>query len=630
MKFRSLSFENFLSFRTKQTVPLADLGLVLVRGENRISEAADSNGSGKSALFSALSWVLYGETLPGPDGKVLRVDEVACRFTKEPCEVRLEMTDQTGVWAVERGRRPAFVRLLKSGSVVEVTDAREFQVKVDQLVGFGPATFRNAVVFGQGTFERFAQADQSVQMKMLDEIQGCDFRAALDRAKAWRDEWNRKLNALIGDATVLVSRKAGAERVREELISARMQFRDGKASRVKEAEIRVKAAEAAVADATQRVNDREREAAGAKGLAEKWARLQDLERQVADVARDLEREKDKVDQARDAVEERCGAVDALVQEGRCPTCRRAIEGKAEIAKVRKAFAPDLKATQDALAEADSRSSGVAHAYKECVAVLERHKKAVPGLTVDVVAKAQVAERTLAEGRQAAEGEQERLLVARTVLTTERGARWEGEAVLAAAEKEIADAEEGLKRNGDEQAKAQRTIAAAEYWVEAFGDRGLRSLLFDSVAGFLNERVVAHLEVLTAGEAQVEVSAQTALKSGAMKEKLSIGASWAWGAGSYAAGSAGQDRRIDLALFAALQDLAESRSARPFPLRIYDEPFDALDSRGKEVSVSWVRRETIKRGTVFLVTHSEELAGMTNPDQVWTVVLDRDGSRVEVS
>jgi ABC-type lipoprotein export system ATPase subunit len=76
----------------------------------------------------------------------------------------------------------------------------------------------------------------------------------------------------------------------------------------------------------------------------------------------------------------------------------------------------------------------------------------------------------------------------------------------------------------------------------------------------------------------------------------------------------------------MQDLAESRSARPFPLKAYDEPFDALDSRGKEMACAWLREQAKKR-TVLLITHSEELAGLANPDQTWTIVHDENGARV---
>jgi ABC-type transport system involved in cytochrome bd biosynthesis fused ATPase/permease subunit len=152
---------------------------------------------------------------------------------------------------------------------------------------------------------------------------------------------------------------------------------------------------------------------------------------------------------------------------------------------------------------------------------------------------------------------------------------------------------------------------------------------DSVADFLNDRLAHHLSVLAAGEADVTVSALTALKKGAVKERMSVTASWGWGAGSYGAGSAGQGGRVNLALVAAHQDLAERRSARPFPLRIFDEPECHVDPRGQEILARWIRQEAARRGTTFLVTHNPLLAELVEPDRTFTVVLDNEGARVEV-
>ena len=101
----------------------------------------------------------------------------------------------------------------------------------------------------------------------------------------------------------------------------------------------------------------------------------------------------------------------------------------------------------------------------------------------------------------------------------------------------------------------------------------------------------------------------------------------WGGAAAGSGSHGQDRRVDLALFAALQDLAESRSARPFPFRVWDEPGDALDSTGRELFARWVQAEARARGTGFLVTHAPELAESVRADRTWTVVLEKDGATV---
>jgi Fe-S cluster assembly ATPase SufC len=127
-----------------------------------------------------------------------------------------------------------------------------------------------------------------------------------------------------------------------------------------------------------------------------------------------------------------------------------------------------------------------------------------------------------------------------------------------------------------------------------------------------------------------MSATTDLKKGGARERISFKAEWAWGGDGPLDGSGGQDRREDLALFAAVQDLAESRSARPFPIKVWDEPGDSLDTRGQELFAAWVKAESRRRGTGLLITHSETLAGLIEPDHTWVVVMDKNGATVEVS
>ena len=226
--------------------------------------------------------------------------------------------------------------------------------------------------------------------------------------------------------------------------------------------------------------------------------------------------------------------------------------------------------------------------------------------------------------------QSRLKQSEASISDWRNYKWEGDGPLKAAKKMLGQVLAELVTNEQKQDKTSNTLRVAEYWVEAFGDRGLRSLLFDSVADFINERLMSHLEILTAGEAQVRVSALSETKGGKIKERISVGAEWGWGADNYMASSAGQDRRVDIALYCALQDLAEMRSARGFPLRVFDEAIDSIDARGREMFATWLHQQSRERSATFVITHSQEFGDLLAPDQVWRVVMDKGGSRIEVT
>lgn len=62
MELYSISASNFGPYE-KFELPLYKQGLIWVGGINNDTDAADSNGSGKSSIFKAITWGLYGETI---------------------------------------------------------------------------------------------------------------------------------------------------------------------------------------------------------------------------------------------------------------------------------------------------------------------------------------------------------------------------------------------------------------------------------------------------------------------------------------------------------------------------------------------------------------------------------------
>jgi DNA repair exonuclease SbcCD ATPase subunit len=628
-----LVVEQFGPFRERAELRLDNQGLVLVRARNEVSAAADSNGSGKTSLLHAVCWGLFGEDLAGR-----RADAVACRFTEGTCLVRLEMTDALGEWGVQRTRRPAALTIYGVPGVVENEDMASVQEKVAQRLGFGLRTFKNAVVFGQGAFDRFAGASQDEQMRMLDEIQGVDFRNALKRAQAWRKDLTDRRAAEWQAGNEAAARAEGLRRTVATLTSARNDHGAQVRARVVNLEAdldvaarRRSAAEAEIVVAT--VTAGKAKALRAEVDAEQAAALPvaQLERASALAAAADSDATDKLEDLESRLAE-------LLDGGACPTCRQPVQSRRKA--IQKLFEPELKELGRA---ADAASKGAASArdqYEKAAAALQGRRQKV--LRLVPASEQQNVSRYLArlehesgaaqdQARRAAvsaaEGDVSRT---KTDIDVARATPWSGQAGLDAAERELCllTAAEGRRAGTIE--KLDAAVRMADYCVEALGDRGVRSLLVDGVADFVNERVARHLEVLAAGEATTRMSATTDLKKGGARERISFKTEWAWGGVGPDDGSGGQDRREDLAVFAAMQDLAESRSARPFPLKAFDEPFDALDSRGKELAAAWVRGVARERGTALLVTHSEELAALAEPDVVWTVVMRKDGATVEVS
>jgi hypothetical protein len=627
---KSVWGENFLPFRKRVELPLENQGFVLVRGRNLVSAAADANGVGKTSVAHLISYNWFGEDL---DGR--KADAVACRFTDGPCVTHSEMEDDFSPWTITRGRRPATLKTTGIKGVLENEDSAVLQQKIEQRLGFGVRTFKNAVVFGQGAFDRFANADQAEAMRMLDEIQGVDFRDALGRAKAWRDDLRQKMDDLSSEHSQALIKRAAAEKSVTDLTGLRNSFEADKRGRLAALWVTEANAQRVLRDAedAELIGSQILEAVEdlrAKSTAvEKAKTLVESCRAVETINRDAEL------RAVDAAKDLEARLDALFDAGSCPTCRQSVKQRKT---VRKLFTPELERVNTAALQAIDTARLSTDAFNAAKA---RHASAV----VDFEELAPVGGRGAAPYlaqleswlSPAAKAQRVKAVVTaranadavRRATLAEEATVWDGSAALATASATVrANAE--VERLATEKLKRIEVAEKmAEYWVEAFGDRGIRSMLADGVAEFVNDRVAAHLEELAAGEATMKMSMQTELKKGGARERISFTPEWSWGGSGAGTGSGGQDRRMDLALFAAVQDLAESRSARPFPLKVWDEPGDALDARGQELFCQWVARQARVRGTGLLITHSQQIADGVTPDHVWTVVMDRGGARVEI-
>lgn len=628
----SVSIAGVGPFRRRAEFPVAGVGLVLVRGDNRASSSADSNGVGKTALWSfGLSWGAFGETLAGERG-----DEVLNRFSTGPGLVEVIGVDAGTKrhWKVVRGRRPKRVEAWEWSDpdvsydgepthwsrVLAEADDRDVNAWVeDRYLPW--RVFRNAVVFDRDV--RFTRAGQDEQMRMLDRVQGVDFRAALSRAKAWRDGAEETRSASASAASAARSALEEAEAAAAELATLRDGFADAKAARVE-------AAAARCAEAVEAFHAAARALPLARKAAKRAAALReraDAIRALSDEAEARARESDSA--AADAEsDERSLArtarrIDDLVSAGRCPTCRRPVPGASS---VRGGFAGELSELTKAVKASALTAMTALQASKSAASELSALAR---GETAEAAeASAREAERAsgplaVAAAERAFDDASKAVAEAAAAEKSALAERWSGAAAMKAAERRVdelrADAERA-ERDGE---KAERWLRVADYWVEAFGDRGVRSLLFESVAGFLEARAAAHLEALSAGEARLAVSATTALKGGGARERLSIVPEWAWGGLGQAAESGGQDTRTDLATFWAIRDLAEARSARAIAPAILDEP-EGLDARGQELFGAWVTAEARRIGSVFLMTHNPALAACVEADEEWRVVLRGPG------
>lgn len=585
-----MTVENFLSFG-KAEFNFEDAGLVLVEGENQDDESAKSNGSGKSAMIDALVWCLFGTTLRGYEN-----DEVIHRKVGKDCLVMVDLHDGKSEYRVSRARKHTkwknTLTVSTNGADASAPSNAETQDVIEKLLGCSKRTFLSSVVFGQDRAYRFSSLTDKEQKEILDEVLGVErfaqacatarsrksaleavtttVRDGLERAEEERDAAKEETDDLRKkDSTFESERKARREKEREGLRKAKEWAK--KNAKVDTAKLKA-TADKAQRDVTSFV--KARDAAGAAVTEAKVLRAG---------------AKAKVDDLRAHVKRH----ESLT--GDCPTCGQRVDDMQRervVGDFKKKLAPAVKA----LEKVDA-----------AVAEIEQHL-VVAGRDLSAANQAVLAaQKALNEGigaganaktwEQRAEDHEKRIAEIDSEKNPYAALAEKAEARYEKRKKEI-----GLLTHQLEADEAQ--VKQAGFWVEAFGTRGLRSLLLDNSLPLLNEEASRVSRAVTGGAITIEFSATSDLKSGKTIDRFEVKVDNKHGAGSYFGNSAGERAKVDLCVGLALQRLVASRATAAFNVVFMDEVFDHLDSAAHERVVEVLSE--LDKESIYVVSHEEDL------------------------
>jgi exonuclease SbcC len=149
MNINSVEIRNFYSFRnTKIQLDKYKDGIVVIDGYNQ--DTKGSNGSGKSAVIEAIVWGLFGRTIRKSTEEAF-VNNTA----KKKCVVKITVNDDI---VIERGKRPVFLKVYKSGEEITADNALNTQKLIESLLQTNYKVFLASTVFGQQNNIEFINA----------------------------------------------------------------------------------------------------------------------------------------------------------------------------------------------------------------------------------------------------------------------------------------------------------------------------------------------------------------------------------------------------------------------------------------------------------------------------------------
>lgn len=174
LKFKKIIIKNFLSIGETE-LNLEDNEYVLVKGiNNNPDDLAKSNGSGKSSIFEAISWVLTGETIRGIKSNISNINAGDGAYV----ELTLDVNGEP--WRIIRTkdnkRYKTTLKVFvgdsdKSGKGIRDTE----KLLSEYLPDLTPSLIGSVIVLGQGLPQRFSNNSPSGRKEVLEKLSKSDF-----------------------------------------------------------------------------------------------------------------------------------------------------------------------------------------------------------------------------------------------------------------------------------------------------------------------------------------------------------------------------------------------------------------------------------------------------------------------
>ena len=151
---------------------LGEKGLYLITGDT---------GAGKTTIFDAITYALFGEA----SGENREVDMLRSKYAKEDDPTYVELTFEYNGKEYYVRRNPAYTRLKKSGSGTtnqladallrypdghEITKLKEVDKSIREIIGLTREQFSQVSMISQGDFRKLLQADTKERQKIFRDI----------------------------------------------------------------------------------------------------------------------------------------------------------------------------------------------------------------------------------------------------------------------------------------------------------------------------------------------------------------------------------------------------------------------------------------------------------------------------
>lgn len=578
MIFRQLVVSGFRSFREPQTFTFGDVGLVYITGANLVEPELGANGIGKSTLFEALHWVLYGKT-----SRNLRASEVANWADATQCMVELQFDDHI----LRRTWNPNTLRL---------DDVEISQPDVEQVLGLSEDAFLYAIYHAQFV-PHFADRGPTAQLEIFSDVLRLHvWEQAAERANDIAKKEKEKLSKFLAEVADLSGSWREVRNQLDELEDKETDWWRERLRKQRQLWATLADRQGQLDKATFKeaglVADLNWLTIGSPTATERSALEEEIADRLAEI-KTLQAARSRLDQR----EFKAGQ--------RCPTCYQPVDLGAIKAFLKKERARldnllgDVKYLQ---AKTEKKLVGRQKKYLESRKELETGLRKLQDTLADLRAEIKALRRDVAAGAV-------------------DSCPFDSARIRARHEQLAADVHEAKQR----QSALAWTITAHEFWVKAF--REIRLSLVNEALLQFELTTNSALSAFGLSEWAIEYDVQSETKGGKVNKGFIIYVRSPYNDAPvpFTAWSGGESQRLRLAIALGLSDLIQDFLGVHSNVEIFDEPTAWLSGEGiNDLLGSLAERAADRKCSILLADHK----ALDYPfASIVSVVKDVNGSRL---
>jgi DNA repair exonuclease SbcCD ATPase subunit len=593
MEYKEIYLKNFLSYQD-QSFTFSDNGLTLIEGYNK--DEGDSNGAGKSSLWDGISWAMFGQTVRG-----LKGDDVINRKFKKDCLVTVKLTCFGKNYEVTRCRKHSELgdRLFinNEGEKVELGTIAQTQQWILDTFQIDFDLFRCTVLFAQGETFNFVDAGNKAQKEILSKVMKINYDKFLTNTKTKIKTLSQSIQNAERE---LISIEARMDVDFEEIEEKIRQWDEGR-------EERLTRLRAEIEKYNKELDELKAKSKPTDKINSMLKRVQaDIKAKRMGVG-DLEEECGELKVKLHYYESELKKGEELEGQEECPKCR------SKITCLNQEWIQDSKNNIDK--------------YKVLVKSKNDEIKEIRNDIEDMSEKLEKL-RTLLSQQESLQ-KQIGMIESRVESLDQDYSNKESEEnpyrdELDRKKKLVESLTAQAKEKETEIVNYNKLMPFYDFWINAFGDSGIKSFVFDLICSNLTNKANGYLNILSGGAFAISFDTQKLTKSGELREKFDCVVSKDDQKVDYASCSGGEKRRISLAVDMALSEIMGDYHGSKFNVVCFDEQSNFLDKHGREYYMNLLKSMS-KEKQVFVVDHDSEFKSRF--DRVITIEKSGGISRV---